>query len=62
MAPPPPPAPGASRGRRVVEVLLVLAAALLAVYRTRERDFWFHLAAGRSIVEHGLPTTERWYA
>ena len=60
MAPPPPPAPGASRGRRVVEVLLVLAAALLAVYRTRERDFWFHLAAGRSIVEHGLPTTERW--
>jgi hypothetical protein len=56
----PAPAPGASRERRVVEVLLVLVAALLAVYRTRERDFWFHLAAGRSIVEHGLPATERW--
>ena len=50
----------ASPGRRVVEVLLVLLAALLAVYQTRERDFWFHLAAGRSIVEHGLPATERW--
>lgn len=56
----PAPTPVASRGRRVVEILLVLAAALLAVYRTRERDFWFHLAAGRSIVEHGLPATERW--
>jgi tetratricopeptide (TPR) repeat protein len=55
-----PPAPGASRDRWAVEALLVLAAALLAVYRTRERDFWFHLAAGRSIVEHGLPATERW--
>lgn len=56
----PAPAPGAPRGRWVVETLLVLLAALLAVYRTRERDFWFHLAAGRSIVEHGLPATERW--
>ncbi len=53
-------APGTSRGRWIAEVLLVLAAALLAFYRTRERDFWFHLAAGRSIVEHGLPATERW--
>jgi len=52
--------PGASRGRWIAEILLVLAAALLACYRTRERDFWFHLAAGRSIVEHGLPATERW--
>ena len=56
----PPPAPGASRGRWVAEALLILAAALLAIYRTRERDFWFHLAAGRSIVEHGIPATERW--
>lgn len=56
----PAPAPGASRGRWIAESLLVLAAALLAVYRTRERDFWFHLAAGRSILEQGLPATERW--
>ena len=60
VAAPAPPAPGASRGRRVAEALLVLAAALLAVYRAREDDFWFHLAAGRSIVEHGIPATERW--
>jgi hypothetical protein len=56
----PSPAPGASRGRWIAEILLVLVAALLAVYRTRERDFWFHLAAGRSIVEQGLPATEHW--
>ena len=49
-----------TRSRLLVEVLLVIAAAALAVYRTRERDLWFHLAAGRSIVEHGLPATERW--
>jgi hypothetical protein len=54
------PAHGTARGRWIAEILLVLAAALLACYRTRERDFWFHLAAGRSIVEQGLPATERW--
>lgn len=54
------PALVASRGRRIAEALLVLAAALLAVYRTREQDFWFHLAAGRSIVRHGFPASERW--
>ena len=56
----PPSTPRAARGRWSAEILLVLAAALLAIYRTRERDFWFHLAAGRSIVQHGLPATERW--
>jgi hypothetical protein len=33
---------------------------VLALYRTRERDFWFHLAAGRSLLEHGIPSAERW--
>jgi hypothetical protein len=53
-------APLAEHGRLAIEIGLVLLAALLALYRTRERDFWFHLAAGRSIVEHGIPTAERW--
>lgn len=57
-------AAGSSRSRAAlrigVEIGLVVAAALLALYRTRERDFWFHLAAGRSIVQHGLPSSERW--
>ena len=49
-----------TRTRLAAEALLVLLAALLALYGTRERDFWFHLAAGRSIVSHGLPATESW--
>jgi hypothetical protein len=53
-------APEAGRARLAVEMFLVLFAALLALYRTREGDFWFHLAAGRDIVQHGLPHAERW--
>jgi hypothetical protein len=59
-------APAAGRWRpgpralALAQVLLVVGAAALAIYRTRERDFWFHLAAGRSILQHGLPATERW--
>ena len=53
-------ATGRPGARLAVEASLVLLAMLLAIYRTRERDFWFHLAAGRSIVEHGIPSTERW--
>jgi hypothetical protein len=50
----------AARTRLALEALLVLLAALLALYGTREGDFWFHLAAGRDIVRHGLPHAERW--
>jgi hypothetical protein len=50
----------ADRTRLVLEALLVVLGALLAFYRTRERDFWFHLAAGRDIVQHGIPGTEHW--
>lgn len=39
---------------------LSLIAGLLALYRADERDFWFHLAAGRSILAHGLPRAESW--
>jgi hypothetical protein len=46
--------------RLVVEIALVIVAALLSVYGARERDFWLHLAAGRSILQHGLPESEFW--
>jgi hypothetical protein len=39
---------------------IALIAALLAVYRSADPDFWFHLAAGRSIVTNGLPRREAW--
>lgn len=35
-------------------------AGLLAVHRADDPDFWFHLAAGRSIATHGLPQQEAW--
>ncbi|MEO5618161.1 MAG: hypothetical protein ABIS67_10350, partial [Candidatus Eisenbacteria bacterium] len=44
----------------VAAVALVALAGLAAVYRTDDTDFWFHLAAGRSIAAHGLPDAERW--
>jgi hypothetical protein len=46
--------------RLATESALVLAAGLLSLYRSSERDIWFHLAAGRSILEHGLPSREVW--
>ncbi len=41
-------------------MVLVLLAGALAVYRSPERDFWFHLGAGRWILGHGLPSSEPW--
>ena len=41
-------------------VALVALAGLAALYRSDDHDYWFHLAAGRSIVEDGLPTRETW--
>jgi len=41
-------------------VLLVVLAGLAAIYRSDDTDVWFHLAAGRSILEHGLPRLETW--
>ena len=41
-------------------VALVGLAALAAFYRSDDNDYWFHLAAGRSISQHGLPTQETW--
>jgi hypothetical protein len=41
-------------------VALIALAALASVYRSDDNDYWFHLAAGRSIVQHGLPTHENW--
>ncbi|TMQ69613.1 MAG: hypothetical protein E6K80_11100 [Candidatus Eisenbacteria bacterium] len=43
-----------------VWVALVALAALAAFYRSDDNDYWFHLAAGRSILQHGLPTHETW--
>jgi tetratricopeptide (TPR) repeat protein len=39
---------------------LALGAAGLAWFRSADPDFWFHLAAGRSILAHGLPAREAW--
>src|SRR5262245_12090959 len=41
-------------------VAIVLLAGLAAVFRTDDTDLWFHLAAGRAIIAHGLPSVERW--
>ncbi len=43
-----------------VWVALVVLAGAAAVYRSDANDYWFHLAAGRSIVQHGLPAHETW--
>ena len=45
---------------RWVWAALIALAALASVYRSDDNDYWFHLAAGRSIVEHGLPAHESW--
>ena len=45
---------------RWVWAALIALAALASVYRGDDNDYWFHLAAGRSIVEHGLPAHESW--
>ena len=37
-----------------------MATAALAVFRSADPDFWLHLAAGRSILAHGLPRQETW--
>ncbi len=39
---------------------LIVCAGLLALFRSLDTDYWFHLAAGRSILAHGLPTKEIW--
>ncbi len=41
-------------------IVVVALAGLASCYRTDDHDVWFHLAAGRSIAEHGLPSTETW--
>ena len=41
-------------------VALVGLAALASFYRSDDNDYWFHLAAGRSISQHGLPAQETW--
>jgi len=38
----------------------VILAALAALYRSVDPQAWFHLAAGRSILQHGLPAHEIW--
>jgi hypothetical protein len=43
-----------------VWIILVLLAAAAALYRSDDTDFWFHLAAGRSILGSGLPASEAW--
>lgn len=43
-----------------VRVALVALAAAAAIYRDADPNTWFHLAAGRSIFSHGLPTQEIW--
>ena len=48
------------RHRVWIEAGLVVIAAFLSVFRTAERDFWFHLGAGRSIAENGIPSAEPW--
>ncbi len=55
-----PPVPHTGRAWPAFAAILVVVAALLALYRTREGDYWFHLAAGRDILRHGLPHAERW--
>jgi hypothetical protein len=39
---------------------LVVLSACAAVFADDNPDLWFHLAAGRSIWEHGLPRQETW--
>ena len=39
---------------------LVALAALAAFHRSTDPDYWFRLAAGRSISQHGIPTQENW--
>jgi hypothetical protein len=39
---------------------LVLLACVSALYRSGQWDYWFHLAAGRWIVHHGLPASDPW--
>lgn len=39
---------------------LIVCAGLLALFRSLDTDYWFHLAAGRSILAHGLPSREIW--
>ena len=43
---------------RGVWALLVVVAGWTAVYRSDDTDVWLHLAAGRSILAHGLPRHE----
>jgi len=38
----------------------VALAFALALFRSGQWDYWFHLAAGRWIVAHGLPAVEPW--
>ena len=33
---------------------------MLAFFRSPDPDYWFHLAAGRSILQHGIPSHEIW--
>ncbi|HYM80498.1 MAG TPA: hypothetical protein VEY91_03680 [Candidatus Limnocylindria bacterium] len=39
---------------------LILLGFAVSLYRSDDTDFWFHLAAGRSILMHGLPEQETW--
>jgi hypothetical protein len=43
-----------------VWIALVALAGAAAFYRSDDRAYWFHLAAGRSISQHGLPAREIW--
>src|SRR5207237_2437023 len=50
----------AERPPHAMRALPVLLAGAAALYRSDDTDFWFHLAAGRSIALHGLPARETW--
>jgi tetratricopeptide (TPR) repeat protein len=52
--------PASSRPPAWVWVGLVALAGLAALYRGEDTQYWFHLAAGRSISESGLPARETW--
>ncbi len=56
----PTPNPLATHPPLWVWVALVVLAAWAAFYRSDDNDYWFRLAAGRSISQHGLPTEETW--
>jgi len=43
-----------------VWAVLIGLAALAAFHRSTDPELWFHLGAGRSISQHGLPSQEIW--